>query len=46
MAPWEWAGIELPGLSLIAIDLIGETADPIKRGSAKSAPTIKTAMPM
>jgi hypothetical protein len=26
--------------------LIGETADPIKRGSAKSAATIQTAIPM
>jgi hypothetical protein len=41
---WESAAVELPSFSLI-IGFDGETAEPIKRGSAISAVTIQIAMP-
>ena len=46
MVPWESADIGPVILLSIAIGLIGEPADPIKRGNASSAPTIRTAKAM
>src|SRR2546423_1550439 len=46
MVPWELADIGPVILLLIAIGLMGEPADPIKRGNAISAPTIRTAKAM